>query len=68
MRNLQTPEGQKEVERIWELRREAIILLGHVAAEWETDPLSVQCFDLRLVKRTKEVLAELKKLDVFNDV
>lgn len=40
-----TPKAQREMEEAWNLRREAVILLGHVVAEWESDPKSVQCFD-----------------------
>lgn len=65
MRAELTPKAQRQMERSWELRREAVLLLGHVVAEWDSDPMSVQCFDLRLVNRAKEVLAELKRLDPF---
>lgn len=68
MNDLMTPKAQREMERVFELKREAIILLGHVVAEWDSDPMSVQCFDLRLVRRSKEVLSELKKLDIFNEI
>jgi hypothetical protein len=61
-----TPKAQREMEEAWNLRREAVILLGHVVAEWESDPMSVQCFDLRLVNRAKEVLKRLKIVDPFN--
>lgn len=61
-----TPKAQREMEEAWNLRREAIIILGHVVAEWESDPQSVQCFDLRLVARSKEVLERLKTIDPFN--
>lgn len=60
-----TPKAQQEVEKLWELRREAVILLSHVVAEWKSDPTSVQCFDLRLVKRAGEVVEEIKNLDIF---
>lgn len=60
-----TPKAQRDLERVWDLKREALILLGHVVAEWDTDPKSVACFDLRIVKRSKEVLAELKNKDPF---
>lgn len=60
-------EKADEMERIWQLRREAVQLLELVAVEWESDPMSRQCFDARIVKRSKEVLAELKKLDIFHN-
>ena len=55
----------KEMEEMFSLRKEAIDLLGLVAAEWESDPMSVQCFDLRIVRRAKEVVDRLKELPDF---
>ena len=63
-----TPKAQREMEKAWNLRREAVVLLGHVVAEWDSDPTSVQCFDVRLVNRAKEVLKRLKQVDPFNVV
>lgn len=54
---------ERDLERVWKLRREAVALLDQIVAEWNSDPLSVQCFDLRLVQRSKELLAELKRYD-----
>ncbi len=65
MRGALTEKAQKEIEEMWQLRRECVILLGHVNAEWKSDPSSVAGFDLRLVKRTDEVLKRLNKLDPF---
>lgn len=58
-----TAKAEKEVERMWELRREAVRLLGLVVAEWDSDPMSVQCFDLRTVEQAKRVSAELAVLE-----
>jgi hypothetical protein len=63
-----TVKAQREMEEVWKLRREAVLLLGHVVAEWESDPMSVQCFDGRLVRRSGEVLKRLKELDLFNEI
>lgn len=60
-----TPKAQREIESMWALRREAVQLLGLVVAEWTSDPMSVQCFDARTVKRATEVVAELERLDTF---
>jgi hypothetical protein len=60
-----TPKAQRDVEELWKLRHEAVQILTIVVAEWKTDPTSVQCFDLRLVKRAEELLDRIKKLDVF---
>lgn len=59
------PKAQRQIEQVWELRREAVQLLDVIAAEFETDPSSVQCFDARIVQRAIEVSAQIKKLDVF---
>lgn len=37
----------------------AIRLLRLIDAEWRTDPMSVQCFDLRIVSQTRELLKAL---------
>ena len=67
MRSMLTPKAEREMEEIWRLRREALTLLRHVIAEWDSDPKSVQCFDLRLVKRAKEVSERLRKIDIFDE-
>lgn len=62
-----TPKAQSEMEEVWRLRREALDLLRLVIAEWESDPTSVQCFDLRIVERAKEVSERIRKLDPLDD-
>jgi hypothetical protein len=57
-----TPKAEREMEERFKLEKEALHILDLVVAEWESDPTSVQCFDLRLVQRAKEVVARLKKL------
>lgn len=49
----------RDLERKWALEREAIRLLDLVNAEWKSDPMSVQCFDARIVRQTDDVLTEL---------
>jgi len=51
----------REMERRWDLEREAVDLLRTVVFEWDSDPMSVACFDLRLVKRAKAVVKELSE-------
>ena len=63
MRNYLTQKAQKEMEMFFQARLEAIELLKLIVAEWESDPLSVQCFDARIVKRSKEVLALIDNLE-----
>lgn len=65
MRRMLTPKAERELEELFALRREALQLLELVNAEWKSDPTSVQCFDLRLVKRTDQVLTRIKQLEPF---
>lgn len=51
------------MERVFDLRKRAIELLGIVNAEWKSDPMSVQCFDLRIVQEADTVLKELDSLE-----
>ena len=45
-----------------ELGSEALRLLGMIVAEFESDPMSVQCFDLRvIVEPSKALIAEQKR-------
>ncbi len=34
-------------------------LLDLIAAEFDSDPMSVQCFDLRIVERVKEIARDV---------
>lgn len=49
-----TDEEQRAIEANWDNVREAFRLLGLINAEFQSDPMSVQCFDLRVVQRVKE--------------
>jgi hypothetical protein len=61
-----TPKAQREMEELWKLRREAVEILRGVVVEWDTDPMSVQCFDERIRKRAKEVCDRIKHLDIWD--
>ncbi len=67
MRNYLTPKAEREIEELFALRRETLKLLRLVIAEWDSDPMSVQCFDLRIVQRAKEVSERIKKLDPMDE-
>jgi hypothetical protein len=58
-----TEKAQKEVEEGFALDKEAWQLLDLIVAEWSTDPMSVQCFDLRIVERAKHVVSRRKEID-----
>lgn len=57
-----TEKAQREMEERFALQREALQILDAVVAEWESDPTSVQCFDLRMVERAKAINKRLKEL------
>lgn len=42
--------------------REVYEVLDLIVTEFETDPMSVQCFDLRIVERAKKAVAPYRKL------
>jgi hypothetical protein len=54
-----------KIERGFDLKRDGMRLLGLIVAEWKSDPMSVQCFDLRIVKEAKAVVAEYERLPDF---
>lgn len=58
-----TAAEERAVEQGWDLDRRAWRALALIAAEFESDPTSVQCFDLRLVEETKTIVKEARALD-----
>lgn len=62
MREYLTEKAQRQMEERWKLEREAVELLCLIAAEFKSDPTSVQCFDLRIVERVKYVTERLAKI------
>lgn len=61
MRTELTAKAQKEYEDSWQNDKEAFVLLDLINAEFQSDPMSVQCFDLRVVERVKECVEKRKK-------
>lgn len=55
-----TPQAQRAYEERVKVREEALVLLDLIVAEWTSDPLSVQCFDLDIVKRSQYIVALAK--------
>ncbi len=60
-----TQEAIKAMDERFKLQHEAVQLLGLVVAEWKTDPMSVQCFDLRTVERARVVCERLEQLSFY---
>lgn len=52
----------KQIERRYEVDDRLLEILGLVVSEWSTDPMSVQCFDLRIVEEAKALWEERKRL------
>lgn len=57
-----TGKAQKEMEAAWKCERRGMEILAIVVAEWQSDPLSVQCFDLRIVEEAKSLIAQYNKV------
>lgn len=51
----------REIEDGWDNDREAHTLLDLIDAEFQSDPMSVQCFDLRVVKRVRECVLKRQR-------
>lgn len=48
-----TEKAQREMEDKWKNDREAHRLLDLIMMEFETDPMSQQCFDSRIISEVK---------------
>ena len=66
MRAYMTEKAIKEMEELFKLKNRGIDILELVVSEWETDPMSVQCFDLRIVNEAKILIKRLRKLDILH--
>jgi len=61
--NRLAPGVERAIEQSFANNREAHELLDLVVAEFRTDPMSVQCFDLSLVERATACVDERKRLE-----
>lgn len=57
MQPILTEKTIKDIEAKFDDTRRAWEILSLVVAEWESDPMSVQCFDLRIVNEAKKLVA-----------
>lgn len=55
--------GLKATVRRMSLMAEAYELLKVIDAEFRTDPMSVQCFDLRIVERVRKLIEAGERLN-----
>lgn len=58
-----TFKAAAELEAHFANQDEALTLIDLIAAEFESDPSSVACFDLRIVERVKKCAAFERKRD-----
>lgn len=63
MRLRLSQKAEHEIEAGWRNDVEAHTLLDLINAEFQSDPMSVQCFDLRVVERVKVCVAKRKKFE-----
>ncbi len=52
---------QRDIENSVSNQREAFRLLDLIDAEFQSDPTSVQCFDLRIVQQVRECVSKHKE-------
>lgn len=57
-----SPLAIREIEASFRNNDEAHEILDLIVAEFNSDPMSVQCFDLRIVERAKLCVAQRKRL------
>ena len=62
MRAELTPKAQADIEESFRNDKEAHNLLAVINAEFISDPMSVQCFDLRIVERVKRCVETREEL------
>lgn len=58
-----TEEAIKKTEESFDLKKEALELLELINSEFQSDPGSVKCFDLRIVKRVRKLVNKKRKLE-----
>lgn len=56
------------LDPVGDAQNEAWKVLSLIVAEFDTDPMSVQCFDLRIVERAKAVVDERTRLERRGEV
>lgn len=60
-----TAKARKAQMRYVEIGMRLCEIMDIVNAEWQSDPQSVQCFDLRLVNEANELLKERQKCSII---
>lgn len=63
-----TPKAASEMATNFENMQEAFRLLDLIDAEFRSDPMSTQCFDLRIVQRVAACVAARKQFVKNNPI
>lgn len=58
-------QGEEKMHRRFTNNQEALNLIALINAEFQSDPMSVQCFDLRIVERVKKCAETEDQLRIF---
>lgn len=62
MNNRLSEKAERDMETLFQCQKRGLELLGLIVAEWKTDPVSVQCFDLRIVQEAKELMEKYERV------
>jgi len=65
--NLSQESHDKENERM-DLEWKALEIFFQVVAEWNNDPMSIQCFDLAIVNKAKHIARSLNQHTLYRDM
>ena len=65
--NHRADQEAAEIMRLLEAEREMMRLLDLIDAEWRSDPMSVQCFDLRIVADVRKVVIAWREREKKNN-
>jgi hypothetical protein len=57
-----TKQAMDDLDEQFRLEHEGLDILNLIVSEWESDPTSVACFDLRMVERAGHIIKRLKVL------
>lgn len=60
-----TPQAERMLTDNFKNTEEAFVLLDLINAEFQSDPMSTQCFDLRIVERVKWCVARRKHFEAM---
>lgn len=58
-----TAKAQRALDDVFDVEKETYELMRLIDAEFQTDPMSQQCFDARIVERVRVAVAKRKELE-----